>query len=146
MSEVARDGETDALRGPNDGGVHPDHFASGIYERAARVSRIECRIGLNDIVDQTAAGAAQRTTEATDDPRRDGLLKTHWTANRDGDLSGANGFGVGERQVHDLVGGDAKYCKIGVRIFPDQIGVETPAIGERNREATRPVNDVTVGQ
>ena len=74
---VARDGEADALRGADDGGVHADDLAAGVDERAAGVAGIERGVGLEDVVDEPAGSAAQRAAEAADDAGGDGLLETH---------------------------------------------------------------------
>src|SRR5258708_37858233 len=74
---VAGDGETDALGRPDDGGVHPDDAAVRVDQRTTGIARIERGIGLDDVVDQTTRGAAERTPQSTDNARRDRLLESH---------------------------------------------------------------------
>src|SRR6478672_1241721 len=49
---VARNGKADALGRTNHCRVHADDFARGVNERSAGVARIQCRVGLNNVVDQ----------------------------------------------------------------------------------------------
>ena len=48
---VARNRETDSLRRPNHRRVHANHFAGGVRERSSGVSRVQRRVGLDDVVD-----------------------------------------------------------------------------------------------
>src|SRR4051812_27957102 len=64
--EVAGNGETDALRGADDGRVDADHFATGVEQRATRVAGIQRRIGLDDVVDGPARLGAQGAAESAD--------------------------------------------------------------------------------
>src|SRR5205807_5328020 len=48
---VARNGKADALGRANHGRVHADYFACGVNEWPAGVARIQCRVGLNNVVD-----------------------------------------------------------------------------------------------
>ena len=58
LGGVAGDGKTNSLRGKNDRGVYPDDFTARIDQRAAGIPGIQCRIGLDDIVNQpTGLGA-----------------------------------------------------------------------------------------
>src|SRR5439155_602974 len=89
FGSVARDRETDSLRGPNHRRVHADHFTRGIREWPAGVSRIQCGVGLNDVIDQSARLRVHGTTERTDYARGYARLKTEGITNGDCDLADA---------------------------------------------------------
>src|SRR6185295_19931235 len=65
------EGETDALRRQNDGGVDTDDFAARSHQRPARIAGIERRVCLYDVVDQTPRTRRQRAAKSTDYTRRD---------------------------------------------------------------------------
>jgi hypothetical protein len=48
---IDRDRKAESLCRKNDSGVNADHLAVGVDQRSAGISRIERRIGLNDVID-----------------------------------------------------------------------------------------------
>jgi len=87
LSGVTCNREADPLRGQNNRCVHADNVTVRIHERASGVTRIERRIGLNDLVEQTSGLRAHRPAESADDTGSDGLLKTIWAADCNRDLA-----------------------------------------------------------
>ena len=92
---VARDRETDSLRGPNHRGIDSDHFTRGIRQRPAGVSRIQGSIGLNDIVDQSARLRVHGAAQCANHSRGHARLKTERVTNGDCDLTDAQCFRIG---------------------------------------------------
>ena len=62
LGRIDRDGEAQTLARKH-GRVHADHLAGGVDERAARVARVDRRVGLNDVVHQAAGLRTQRTAQ-----------------------------------------------------------------------------------
>ncbi len=61
FGDVNRDGETQTLRGANDGGVDADDVTATIDQRAATVAGIQRGIRLDHVIDQMSGDAAQGT-------------------------------------------------------------------------------------
>ena len=83
---VRGDRKTQPLRAGDDGRVDADHFAARVDERSAGVSRIERRVGLDDVVHQAARSRSQRSPERADDAGRDGGRESERVADRDDEL------------------------------------------------------------
>src|ERR1051325_5453033 len=96
---VAPDGKADALRWANHCRIHADHFACRVDERSAGIARIKCRVGLNDVVDQTTRLRIHRATERTDHARCYAGLETKWISNRDRELANLQALGAGQTHV-----------------------------------------------
>src|SRR4030095_8576813 len=95
-------GEAESLATGNNGGVHADNAAIARDQRPSGVSGIQCGIGLNDLIDQSAGPGPQRSTERADNTRGDGVVKAVWIANRDDELSGAEHPRISERDRHEI--------------------------------------------
>ncbi len=81
--------KTDALRGQNDRRVDADDVAARVEQRAARIPRIQRRVRLNDVVDQTTGHRAERATEGADHACCHRTLKAERIPDRDDDLTDA---------------------------------------------------------
>src|SRR2546427_8671977 len=82
-----------------DGGVDADHPPAAVGERAARVTRVERRVGLDDVLDDAAgrAGARrQRAAERAHHPRRHRAGEAERVADRDDQLADAQPVGIAE--------------------------------------------------
>ena len=86
MRGVARDGEADSLGRQDDRGVHADDFARAVQKRTAGIPGIQGRIGLDDLVHQTAGLGTHRASERADDSGSHSLLKSIRRTDRDRDL------------------------------------------------------------
>ena len=96
---VDRDGEAET--DPGDGRVDADDPAARIGERAAGVAGVECRVGLDDVLDEPArppVARRERPTERADDARRHGAREAERVADRDDELTDAQPLGVAERR------------------------------------------------
>src|SRR5437773_9199701 len=76
LGPIDRDRKPKSLRRLYHRRIYADNLSAGIYERAARVSRVERRVGLNDIVDQAARSRSQASTQGRYHSRGNGRLKT----------------------------------------------------------------------
>src|SRR5262245_22332357 len=93
---IAGDGKTQPLSGKNCGRVHTDHLRTRRDERTTGVTRIQCRIGLNDVVHQSARAGAERSADATHDTGGCGVVEAEWIADGDCHLPDANTTRVAE--------------------------------------------------
>src|SRR5262249_14790389 len=76
LRRVDGDGKAQPLGGQNHRGVDADHFAVRSHQRPARVAWIQCRVGLDHVVDQSPRTRAQGTPESAHDTRCYGTLKS----------------------------------------------------------------------
>src|SRR5690242_19453916 len=81
--------KAEPLPSRNDRGVDADNRTITGHQWAAGVSRIQRRIGLNDLVNQSTGARSQGASEGTDDPSRDRMVKPIWIADRNHELTGA---------------------------------------------------------
>ena len=85
---VDRNGQADADAGHC--GIDAHDLTRGDDKRPARVSRIQRRVGLNDVVDDAhvvAGSGRQRATQRTDHAGGDGAGQTEWIPDRHDELS-----------------------------------------------------------
>src|SRR5204863_4356700 len=123
-----------------------DHLAKGVHQRAARVAGVERRVGLDDVVDQPAARAAQRPTQRADDPRGYRALETVRIADGDGDLPRAYRRRIAQDDGFDTRGLDPQDRKVGAGIVADEIRLEARAVTQRRRQPGGAAHHVAVGQ
>src|SRR6202171_6120568 len=90
LRRVDPGGKAYRLRLGNHRRVYADHAPLGVDQRATRVSWVERRIGLNDIVHQPARRCPQRAAERRYDTRRDRLRISQRVADGDRNLAYAN--------------------------------------------------------
>ncbi len=97
---VARNGKADALRRTNHCRVHADYFTRGVNERTAGIARIQCRVSLNDVVDQATRLRIHRATERADHARGDARLETEGVSYRNRQLADPQVFGIGQAHMN----------------------------------------------
>src|ERR1043166_949867 len=119
MGGVAGDGETNSLRWQDDRGVNANYFAGAIQQRSARVSWVQRRIGLNDVVHQPTALRAHGAAERADNSRRDSLAKAIGRTNGHGNLPYMNSRRIGKARVMQIGGVNANHSEISFRIGAD---------------------------
>ena len=93
---VDRNGEADALGGPDHGRVDADDLAAAVNQWTAAVARVEGGVGLDDVIDQVAGDAAQGPPEGADDAGRDGRFEAERAADGDDELADAAGIDDGD--------------------------------------------------
>jgi hypothetical protein len=59
LDGIDRDGEADALGRPDDRSVDADDARPRVDQRAARISRVQGDVALNDVLDQSPRGAPE---------------------------------------------------------------------------------------
>ena len=97
---IARNRKADALCRANHRRVHADHFPRGVDERSAGIARIQRRVGLNDVVNQTTRLRIHRATERADHACGHACLETERVSNRDRQLANPQVFGIGQAHVN----------------------------------------------
>src|SRR5579864_2463911 len=83
------DTETDSLRSQNDRRVDPHDASVRIDERAARISRVERDVALDDSLHGAPVACAHGSSERAHDPRRDGRFESEGIADRNDELPDA---------------------------------------------------------
>ena len=144
---VGGDGEADALRAHDDGGVDADDLAGGRDQRAAGIAGVERRVGLHHVLDHPAGARLQRAAERGDDAGGDGRVEAERIADRDRDLAALQLRAVAEpggRQRH--VGLDPQQREVGVGIVAEHAGLEFAAFERRQRDDARALHDMRVGE
>ena len=116
---VDRRGEADAdvrraLVGV-DRGVHADHFAADVEQRAAGVARVDRRVGLQHVL-LAARHAAERTAERADHADADAVAEPERVADRHDPVARLHLLGVaelhlGQRPARHLGQLDAAPCR-----------------------------------
>lgn len=116
--------KTKPLGRKNNGGIYTDHISVRIDEGAAAVAGIEGRIGLNDIVDEPSALAAQRTPQRAHHARGDGILKTEWIADSNGDLPDLQAVAGSERNGRQVVAVHFHHGEVRSRVVAHHAGLK----------------------
>src|SRR5262245_51169948 len=88
----ARHRKTEALRSNDHRGIDANDLSIGRHEWAARTPRVERRVGLNDVVDQSPAGRAQRSAERRHNTGRYSGFESERIADRDHKLTTPQDF------------------------------------------------------
>ena len=84
---VDPDGEAQALGRQDHRRVDADHLAARVGQWAARVARVDRRVGLNHLVEQAAVPRAERAAEGAHDARGHGALEAERVTDRDEELT-----------------------------------------------------------
>ena len=83
----------------NDRRVHADNFAAAVYQRTAGIARVQCRIRLNDIVDQAPSPRGKRSPQSAYDSRGHTIRIAERVADGDGDLADPHPAGIGKADI-----------------------------------------------
>ena len=81
------------------GRIDADDASAGVGQRSARVARVKCGIGLDDVLDEprcAAVAGAKRPAERADHARRDRTTEAERVADRDHELADLEPAGVAE--------------------------------------------------
>ena len=141
---VARDRKAEALRRQNHRGIDPDDDAARRHERTAGVARVEARVGLDDVVHQPARAAAQRAAERADDAGGHRMMKAVRIANPDTDRARVAKRCPGEPRTVRRV--DPHDREIRVAVEADHLAGRGAAVGHRDAQRPRALDDVAVGE
>src|ERR1051325_10493879 len=93
FGRINADRETDALGRENHRRIYPNNFAARINQRTTRITRVERRVGLHNVVNQPACPGAKGPAQGTDHTGGHRALEPVRIANRDGYLAYPDGFG-----------------------------------------------------
>ena len=151
--EVDRDREAVTRVEPRltrDRRVDADHLALDVDQRAARVARVDRRVGLNKVLDavvrprQATEGAALRA----DDPggHGEGELLAERIPDRQRPLAHPRRVGIAETDRREVLGVDPDHRHVGVRIGADHLGREFAFVVQLDRHPVRAGDDVVVRQ
>ncbi len=119
------------------------------HERAAGVAGIERRIGLQDVVHQSARPRPERSAKRADHAGRHRMLEPVRVADGDRDLPHADQSRIAQRrprQRFSLGRHDADDRQIGVGIGADTIRQHRSTIRHHHRDAPGPLDHVIVGE
>ncbi len=136
-----------------DGGRNADDASLAIHQDAARVARIDGRVGLNDVRDAVLGGkgvlAADGEQASQGAHEADGhrVLQTERIANGNGNLSDLDLGGV--RKLHRLqllgIDIDLEHGQIAIGICAHHFGLCLRAVGEDDADLVGVLNHVVVG-
>ena len=136
------DGHGEAEADPGNGGVHTHDMAVPVGERAARVARVERRVGLDHVVDHTSASAGrQGAAERRDDPRGHGAREPVRVADRDHELTYTQGLGVPELRGDEPVPFRPEDGELGQVVAANDLELQLAAVGEPSAASARPSGD-----
>ncbi len=133
-----------AARLREDGGVDADQLAVEIDERAARIARIDRRVGLDEGRDVAAdTGAGERRHDAAGH----GLADTEGIADREHQIADFEPIAVADFQHRQLLalGIDLEHGQIGALVGDDNLGIELAAVVQDDGDLLGALDDVPIG-
>src|ERR1035437_7732200 len=146
FGRVDSDGETDALRGQDNGGVDANYFAARIDQRPAGIAGVQGGVRLDDIIDQPAGVGPEGTAQGADDSRGDGALEAVGIADSNGNLADAYAPGIPEARRMKLRRVDPHDRQVRVRIVTDHVGIGMTAIRKGDLDPVGVMHDMAVGE
>ena len=134
------DGHRKAQADAGDGRVDADHPAARVCQSAAGASRVECRVGLDDVVDDppgASRAGRERAPQGRDDSGGHRASEAVGIADRYDQLADSQALGLAEhgRRERDTV--HAQHGQVGERIAADYLEVLVTTVGERRSAAAR---------
>ena len=144
MDRVDRNREAQPLAAGDDRGVDADDSAGARDERSAGIAGIERRVGLDDMLDQASRPGAERPAERADHAARHGVLEAIRVPDRNRQLTWFERLRIAELDRGEIGRGDTDHGDVGVAVLADEIGGALTAVGERDVDRGRAVNDVAV--
>jgi hypothetical protein len=125
--------------GADDRAVHTDRFATHVDQGAARVPRVDRRIGLD-----VASAAVGRAAQPADDSRRDGLPHLERVAYGDHIVTDLRLVRVTQRKLFQPASWNAQHGDVGPRIAAEKLGFDLP-ITNANGNGAGILDDMVVG-
>ena len=122
--DLRRYGKADAdiaAGAADDGRVDADEFAAQVDERAARVTRVDRRVGLDEILQAVADTLAAKRA---DDARCDRVAEAERIADCYDEVADANSLGVADRHLGKTISVHLEYRNIGFGIGADDFCVQ----------------------
>jgi hypothetical protein len=126
-----------------DRGVDADHSSLQVDQRAARIARVDGRVGLDEILIAFDAGAAP---ERADDPGGNRLTQSKGIADGEYKIADLQALGIADRDRGQAASGDLQHCNVGIGIAADQFRLEAAVVLGRNLDAARILDDMGIRQ
>ena len=145
--QIGRDGKPNALaaaRITQDGGVDADQPAVNVHQRTAGISRIDGRVGLDEILVILDTHVA--AVLCADDAFGNCLAYAKGIAHGQHDIADLHIAAVGQRDDGQTVRVNFHDRDVGLGIAPDDFGGELAPIRQRDFHFFGPVHDVVVGE
>ena len=123
-----------------------DHAATAVDQRAARVARVDRRVGLDHVLDREAVGSLDLPLERAHDSRRDGAVEAERVSDRDHRVADPHVRGVAQCQRLErlLVGVDLEQRDVRGGVTADDLGV-VGLVVQVDRHLRGALDDVGVG-
>ncbi|RMT71390.1 hypothetical protein ALP41_00603 [Pseudomonas savastanoi pv. nerii] len=121
--QFGRNSEADALGAAGLGknrGIDTDQIAAGVYQRTARVTRVDGRIGLNEVF--ISVEAQLIAPGGTDDPHGHGLTDPERVADRQCNVADANAVRARDGNRGQVFQIDLEHRQVGFRVIADDPG------------------------
>src|SRR6185369_1394237 len=125
-------------------GVDPDHFAAQIDQRAARVSRVDRGVGLNEVVVRALIDMAPF---GADDSRSHGVVEAKRVADRNHPFAYLETIRIAQIRRREIsFGFDFDHRDISFRIAANDLGIVLGIVGQPDDNLLRVLYNVIVGQ
>ena len=126
-----------------DGGIDADDLPLGVEQWAARVARVNRRVGLDEVI----VVAAERAPLGADNPGRDGRGETERAADCDYPVADLRGAGLAQRSHRQrLLGVNLDERKVGFGILADHLCGELALVEQPDADLIGVSGHVVVGQ
>src|SRR6185295_12359721 len=150
LREVDRDGEADAAVHTADERVDADHFAINVHQRAAAVSRIDARVGLEEILVNHDAPVKNGPPLRADMAERHAVIQLERRADGDGEFAHPRLRGIAEFRNRQGLAADGRINlddgDVGLWVHPANLRVVFFAVLETDFDLVRAFHDVAVGE
>jgi hypothetical protein len=126
--------------------VDPDDPPRRIDERAARVARVDGRVGLDHVGDREVVRRGDLALQRRDHTGGQRAVQAERVADRDHRVADLHVLGRPERErpQRQAVGVDAQQREVRGRVAADDAGIDGLLVGELDGHLHRPVDDVGV--
>ena len=117
-------------------GVHPDHLAVQVEQRAPRVAVVDGGVGLDDVVDGVLVGRDDLPLERADDARRRRAHQPEGVADGDHLVADLHRVGVAERERGQCTGTGAhpQHGEVGRRVGADDPRLHALVVREADQD------------
>jgi len=148
LRQADRNREADALIAAastcENSGVDSHQIAMQIDHRAARISRVDRSVGLDEvfvILDTQSAASC-----GANDSHRGRFADSEWIANRKHEIAHMQGGRVTQRKRRQTVGIDLQHCDVRLRIGADELSLKFTLVAQLHFDIGSAVNHVIVRQ
>jgi len=125
--------------------VNADQVAVCVYQCAARITTIDCCIGLKEVL-KTAVAESCRATFGANDARGDGLSYSKRISNRKNYIADANTIRVAQGDGWQISGVDFQYREITRWIRTYEFGSECTVVSQLNLDFERTIDNMVVSK